>query len=277
MKRLVAHALAIAIGACAGIAAAQLNGGVMESQRQGTSAITSGAINGTTIGATTPSSGAFTTLSATGATADRTRSVDSCALRERSERFRCKFRRFANNGSGDRSSGRSARTAATRGTHVHRRRPLNEHTNVDRGHDAGAVSVWGRAAARTTAAAAGNVGELLTTTVASGSAVAHDRDVGEHRDALAHRWRLGLQRAGHAQRRRDDERHAPADRHLATTATLPTQAGGSGIGTDPLAIWRQAAAVPGGALTTNVGPVRVSLSARRTSSSWRTTPSPSRP
>jgi hypothetical protein len=62
VKRLLAHALAIAIGACAGIAAAQLNGGVMESQRQGAAVITSGSINGTTIGATTPSTGAFTTV-----------------------------------------------------------------------------------------------------------------------------------------------------------------------------------------------------------------------
>lgn len=49
-----------------------------------------------------------------------------------------------------------------------------------------------------------------------------------------------------------------------TSATLPTQAGGSGVGTDPLAIWRQAAGVPAGALTTAVGPVRVSLTATTT-------------
>lgn len=49
-----------------------------------------------------------------------------------------------------------------------------------------------------------------------------------------------------------------------TSATLPTQAGGSGIGTDPLAIERRAASVPGGALTTAVSPVRVSLAATTT-------------
>lgn len=50
----------------------------------------------------------------------------------------------------------------------------------------------------------------------------------------------------------------------ATSATLPTQPGGSGIGTDPLAIERRAASVPGGVLTTAVGPVRVSLATTTT-------------
>lgn len=66
MKRLLAG---FALAAVALVADAQLAGGIMDSQKQGTAAITGGAINGTTIGATTPSTGAFTTLSASGAVA----------------------------------------------------------------------------------------------------------------------------------------------------------------------------------------------------------------
>lgn len=110
-------------------------------------------------------------------------------------------------------------------------------------------------------AAAGYIGELLTTTVASGSAVSLTTATSANIATLsltAGDWDCSAQVTHNAA--------ATTSVTLlqigisATTATLPTQAGGSGIGTDPLAIWRQAAAVPGGALTTNVGPVRVSLS-----------------
>jgi hypothetical protein len=118
-----------------------------------------------------------------------------------------------------------------------------------------------RGTVATTTAAAGNVGELLTDDGRLGlGRRPYDRDLGERHERLAHGWRLGLQRAGRAQRRRDDQRHAPADRHLGDDRDAAHAGGGSGIGTDPLAIWRQAAAVPGGALTTNIGPVRVTLS-----------------
>lgn len=65
MRRLL---LGVALAAAALGAHAQMNGGVMESQKQGNAAITSGAINGATIGATTPSTGSFTTLFSTGQT-----------------------------------------------------------------------------------------------------------------------------------------------------------------------------------------------------------------
>jgi hypothetical protein len=50
-----------------------------------------------------------------------------------------------------------------------------------------------------------------------------------------------------------------------TSATFLTQTGGSGIGTDPLVIWQQAAAVPAAAvITLELPPVRVLLSAPAT-------------
>jgi hypothetical protein len=127
-------------------------------------------------------------------------------------------------------------------------------------------------------AAAGYIGELLTVTVASGSAVSLTTATSANIATLsvtAGDWDCSAQVTHNAA--------ATTSVTLlqigisVTTATLPTQAGGSGIGTDPLAIFRQAAAVPGGALTTNVGPVRVSLREHHErSSSWRTTPSPYR-
>lgn len=59
MKRLAAG---LTLALAAGVACAQMQGGVMESQKQGTAAITSGTINGATIGATTPKTGVFTTV-----------------------------------------------------------------------------------------------------------------------------------------------------------------------------------------------------------------------
>jgi hypothetical protein len=127
-------------------------------------------------------------------------------------------------------------------------------------------------------AAAGSLGEVLTATVASGSAVSLTTATSANIATLsvtAGDWDCAAQVTHNAA--------ATTSVTLlqigisVTTATLPTQAGGSGIGPDPLSIFRQAAAVPGGALTTNVGPVRVSLSVPRASTSWRTTPSPCPP
>jgi len=114
-------------------------------------------------------------------------------------------------------------------------------------------------------ATAGNIGELITATVAAGSAVslttatsanvtsisltAGDWDVSAQVDHLAGgTTSITLCQIGIS----------------ATTATLPTQAGGSGIGTDPLGILRVPASVPAGTFSTSVGPVRVSLSATTT-------------
>jgi hypothetical protein len=122
-----------------------------------------------------------------------------------------------------------------------------------------------RGTATNDAAAVGYVGELTTATVAVGSAVALTTATPANVTSIsltAGDWDVDAQ----------VDHNAAATTSItllqigisATSATLPTQAGGSGIGTDPLAIWRQAAAVPGGVLTTRVGPVRVSLSATTT-------------
>lgn len=49
-----------------------------------------------------------------------------------------------------------------------------------------------------------------------------------------------------------------------TLNTMGTQPGGSGIGTEALVVWNQAAAVPASDLSQDGGPVRVSLSATTT-------------
>lgn len=124
---------------------------------------------------------------------------------------------------------------------------------------AGSIALAG--SATNDAASAGYVGELLTVTVASGAAVSLTTATSANIATLsvtAGDWDCSAQVTHNAA--------ATTSITLlqigisATTATLPTQAGGSGIGTDPLAIFRTPAAVPAGALTTNVGPVRVSLS-----------------
>ena len=114
-------------------------------------------------------------------------------------------------------------------------------------------------------AVAGEIGELITSTVASGSAISLTTNTGANVTSVsltAGDWDCNGQVVHNAA--------ATTSITLlqvgisATSATLPTQAGGSGIGTDPLSIWRQAAGVPAGALTTKAGPVRVSLSATTT-------------
>lgn len=114
-------------------------------------------------------------------------------------------------------------------------------------------------------AAAGNVGELITATVAAGSAVSLTTATSANVTSIsltAGDWDVSAQVVHNAA--------ATTSITLlqigisATSATLPTQVGGSGIGTDPLGIERRAASVPAGALTTAVGPVRVSLAATTT-------------
>jgi hypothetical protein len=122
-----------------------------------------------------------------------------------------------------------------------------------------------RGTAANDSAAAGFVGEVTTATVPAGSAVALTTATSANVTSIsltAGDWDVSAQVT----------HNAAATTNItllqiaisATTATLSTQAGGSGIGTDPLAIWRQAAGVPAGTLTTKVGPVRVSLSATTT-------------
>lgn len=114
-------------------------------------------------------------------------------------------------------------------------------------------------------AAAGVVGEFITSTIAAGAPITLTTATSANITSIsltAGDWDVAAQVTHNAA--------ATTSVTLlqigisATTATLPTQAGGSGIGTDPLAIFRQAAAVPAGALTTNVGPVRISLAATTT-------------
>ncbi len=113
-------------------------------------------------------------------------------------------------------------------------------------------------------AAAGYVGQLITATIASGNPVslttatsanvtsisltAGDWDVSGQADfvltgATATSHQVGIS---------------------ATSATLPTQAGGSGIGTDPLASFPLPTTALSGTLDIDVSPVRVSLSATTT-------------
>lgn len=115
------------------------------------------------------------------------------------------------------------------------------------------------------AAVAGMVGELITATIAVGSAVALTTATSANVTSIsltAGDWDVSAQ-VNH---------NAAATTSVTllqigistTSATLPTQAGGSGIGTDPLAIFREAAAVLGGALSTNLAPVRVTLAVTTT-------------
>ena len=49
-----------------------------------------------------------------------------------------------------------------------------------------------------------------------------------------------------------------------TSATVSSQAGGSGLGTDPTMIWNQAASVPAGVMAMEVPAVRLSITATTT-------------
>lgn len=114
-------------------------------------------------------------------------------------------------------------------------------------------------------AAVGVIGEIVTATVASGSAVSLTTATAADITSIsltAGDWDVSGQIVHNAGATTNVTLLNAAI--SLTSATLPTQAGGSGLGTDPLSIFRQAAAVPGGALTTSVGPVRLSIAATTT-------------
>lgn len=113
-------------------------------------------------------------------------------------------------------------------------------------------------------AAAGQVGEFTTATVASGSAVALTTATGANVTSIsltAGDWdvsgQVDLTLTG-----------ATATSHQAaislTSATLSTQAGGSGLGTDPLASFPIPTTTLSGTLDIAIPPVRLSIAATTT-------------
>lgn len=114
-------------------------------------------------------------------------------------------------------------------------------------------------------AIAGDVGELITSTVASASAVSLTSTTAANVTSIS-------LTAG------DWDVDGVVDFNLAastnvtvynaaislTSATLPTQPGGSGLGTDPITVINQAAQVPGGLVVVATPTVRVSLAATTT-------------
>lgn len=114
------------------------------------------------------------------------------------------------------------------------------------------------------AAAAGDPGEFITATVASGSAVALTTATGANVTSIsltAGDWDVSGQidfvLAG-----------ATSTLHQAalslTSATLPTQAGGSGLGTDPLASVPLPTTALSGTLSVPLAPVQISIAATTT-------------
>ncbi len=113
-------------------------------------------------------------------------------------------------------------------------------------------------------AAAGNIGEFITATVAVGSPVALTNATGANVTSIsltAGDWDVSAQvdfiLTG-----------ATSTSHQSgislTTGTLPSQAGGSGLGTDALAVLPMPTTVLSGTLTQPIPPVRISLSATTT-------------
>lgn len=114
-------------------------------------------------------------------------------------------------------------------------------------------------------AAAGYLGEIIESTVGSGSAVSLTSPNASNLTSVS-------LTAG------DWDVSCTADHNLAgtttltvmqtgvslTSATIAAQTGGSGLDTDPTSIWRQASAAPGGLVTQSVGPVRVSVASTTT-------------
>lgn len=207
--------------------------------------ITGGTIDATPIGGTTPAAGAFTTLGATGAVTLSPASANVV---------------LSPTGTGvvtiNPATAGTINNAAIGGT-----TPLaGSFTTLT---STGVTTLKG--STTNDSVAAGNIGEFVTATVASGSAVSLTTATSANVTSIsltAGDWDVSGQVVHNAA--------ATTSITLlqigisAASATLPTQAGGSGIGTDPLSMWRQAAGVPAGALTTSVGPVRVSLSGTTT-------------
>jgi hypothetical protein len=308
VRKLLHFALAIVLGAALGTGIEQAYSTVTTtSAANPINNLVGGSINNTPIGATTPSTGAFTTLTTTGnvivgtgggasitvgATAIQTGAflgiVNTGDAIEWGHTNTAGYRSHigAEAGSGvsfvalHAEAGTNSNSYKTRGIKGSVLRSdvlggfvFSSITNASADNQtptdvatittAGLATFTGGVKGSVTndSATAGSVGEMLTTTVASGSAVSLTTATSANIATLsltAGDWDCSAQVTHNAA--------ATTSVTLlqigisATTATLPTQAGGSGIGTDPLAIFRQAAAVPGGALTTNVGPVRVSLS-----------------
>jgi hypothetical protein len=114
-------------------------------------------------------------------------------------------------------------------------------------------------------AAAGVVGEFVTATVAVGSAVPLTSTVTSNVTSIsltAGDWDIAAV-VDHNIAATTSVTNLTAAISL-TTGTLPTQAGGAGLGTDPLAVDNYPATVFGGLVTTDIGPVRLSIAATTT-------------
>lgn len=114
-------------------------------------------------------------------------------------------------------------------------------------------------------AAAGEKGEYLTSTVASGSAVSCSTGTGKSVTSLALTpgdWEV----SGVIHHKCGATTNVTQLRaSLSTTAdTEGSQAGGSGVGVEGLVVFNQAAAVPAADISTVIPPVRVSLTANTT-------------
>lgn len=114
-------------------------------------------------------------------------------------------------------------------------------------------------------ATVGQVGEIITSTVASGAAVALTTATPANVTSIsltAGDWDVaGLIDFLPAGTTSITQLNASVS---LTTATLGTQPGGSGLGPDPTATVNQAANVPAGLVALDIGPVRVSIAATTT-------------
>lgn len=115
------------------------------------------------------------------------------------------------------------------------------------------------------AAATGYVGELVTSTVATAAAVALSTGVSKDVTTISLTpgdWDV----SGVVDFKPAATTSVTALKAGVSAAldTLPTQAGGSGIGTDPLDVWNQAANVPAADVSVPFGPARVTLAATTT-------------
>ena len=114
-------------------------------------------------------------------------------------------------------------------------------------------------------ATAGQVGEIITATVASGAAVALTTATPANVTSIsltAGDWDVaGLIDFNPAATTSITQLNTSIS---LTTATLGTQPGGSGLGADPTTIFTQAASVPNGVIGLDAGPVRVSIAATTT-------------
>lgn len=113
-------------------------------------------------------------------------------------------------------------------------------------------------------AATGDIGEFVTATVAAGSAVSLVNATGKNVTSIsltAGDWDVNAQvnfvLAG-----------ATSTLHQSgislTTNTLPTQAGGAGLGTDPLAALPLPTTVLSGTMSQDISPIRISIAATTT-------------